>query len=240
MAVDTLAKIDAELKRAATPRTSRKQVFLFLSPGQKALVRPIYNLNAVPTLDKHFKWSENRDYRVDAICAYEIGETCELCEAAKEEKKLTASATFFVPVYVYGVVNIETGAKVTYKDPETQQDKPLVGFRILELSAFGKISAVLKHFRSYHRDDESHDITTCDFTIELSGAGNTKDYIVTPKAPKAMHPQIRAKAPSLDAFRQAIIEARPPQVVQMVSDSLELVVEGETETEEASDAIPEF
>jgi len=246
MTVDTLAEIDAELKRSTTPRTTRKQVFLYLSVDQKALIRPIYNLNSVVSMMKHFKWNDNADYKVDAICAREIGEPCELCLAAQEEKKLTASKTFFVPVYVYSVVSVKTGARLTYKDPNTKEQKPVVGFRVLELSAFGKISGVLTYFRSFLRDNPEHDITVCDFTIELSNSGTSNSYVVQPQPAKPMHPQIRAKAPALEAFRKVIIEARPPQIVQnddMALGGLDDDIPTDVSpvpAQEAEDDIPEF
>lgn len=219
---DKLAMIDRATERANTPRSSKKPVFLFLSEGQKALIRPVFNIPQVPVMAKHNKWSENRDYRVNAICAAEINKPCDHCDSAKtlEDKKLQASPVFFVPVYVYSVIDVKTGQKVTYKEKDEHDrevEKPVAGFRVLELPLFGKAFAILQTFRSYVRDEEDHDITVCDFSIEQVGSGQGKNFIVTPKAPKPANPQIVEKRPSVERFVEAILAACPPVVASQTS-----------------------
>lgn len=207
---NALDLIDAELSRASQPRASRRPVFLFFREGHKALVRPLVNLDQVLVLSKHSKWSSDPNQKVDAVCASEIGESCWYCNAAKEEKKLRANVYFFLPVWVYAVKDVHTGQSVTYKD-EDGQEKPIEGMRVLELSSFGTISSVLKFFRSFYQDEDSgHTITGNDFTLEQSGEGTKKSYIVMAKAQKPMRADIAQAIPTFDELRTLVLAARPP------------------------------
>lgn len=216
--MDKLALIDKATERANTPRASKKPVFLFLSEGQKALIRPVVNLPQAPVLAVHNKWSDRPDYRVNAICATEISKSCDHCDSAKtlEDKKLQASDVFFVPVYVYSVINVKTGQKVTYKEEDVE--KPIGGFRVLELPLYGKAFSILQTFRSYVRDEDDHDIRACDFSIEQVGSGTAKNFITTPKTPRPADPRIAEKCPEVSRFVEAILAARPP-LVATSSDS---------------------
>jgi hypothetical protein len=214
---DVLTLIDNATERANAPKASRKPVFLFLSEGQKALVRPLFNLTDAIVMPKHNKWSENKEYRVNAICGVEIGKECQHCESAKTlaDKKLNASQVIFLPVYVYQVVEAKTGVKVTYvekDDAGNETEKPISGFRVLELPLFGKAFNILQAFRSYMRDEDEHDIRVCDFVIEQNGAGQNKNFVVIPKAPKPVNPKITDHCPDITKFHEAILGACPPLI----------------------------
>ncbi len=210
---NVLNLIDEELNRASAPRASRKPVFLFLSEGYKALVRPLYNLDKMLALSKHSKWNDDPDYRVNAICAKEIGKSCGYCERAADDKKLRASNFFYLPMYVYNVVDTHTGQHITYKDPETQEEKPIAGIRLLELSSFGRVSAILKFFMSFYKDpDNGHDIRVADFSIEQSGSGPKKDFIIMVKTPAPMSAKLQAIKLTPEQVKQRILEACPPLV----------------------------
>lgn len=214
MAVDVLSLIDQATDRANAPRASRKPVFLFLKEGEKALIRSLVNLPQAIVLSKHNKWNDNREYRVNAICAKEIDKGCEHCMSAQEleDKKLKASPVIFLPVYVYGVINVKDGSKVTYTEKDEQghesEPKNVSGFRVLELTLYGAAFSILQAFRAYIRDEGS--ITRCDFTIEQMGSGQKKNFLTTPKAPKPVDPRIPAKASKIEEFRTAILGAIPP------------------------------
>lgn len=253
MAVDVLTLIDRATEKASAPRSSKKPVFLFLSEGQKALIRPLVNLPQSMVFSKHSKWSDSRDARVNAICAAEVGKPCEHCANAQalEDKKLKASTVIFLPVYVYGVIDVKTGQKVTYteKDEEGKESesKNVTGFRVLELTLFGKAFSILQAFRSHVRDEGS--ITGCDFTIEQVGREKTKNFIVTPKAPKSVDPRIPAKSPKLEEFRTAILGAIPPlasveaeaeDAFNATGTNMVIPVRGAVTDEVAGDDIPEF
>lgn len=234
MAIDTkdaLALIDQQLEKAATPRASRKPVFLFLKEGHSALIRFLFNLGDCIVLNKHNKYAESADMRVNAICAVEIGQQCKYCARVEDDKKLTANVTFYLPVYVYGVRD-KNGNPVTYKDPETEEEKPVKGFRVLELTSFGTIGTVLKTLRSYTKDEDyNHTITGNDFTLTQVGAGQKKDFTLVPKPAKPMHPTIAQNMPKIDGFHKAILEALPPATIGEVqaatSDSSPVEIEEE-------------
>jgi hypothetical protein len=235
MAIDVMAEINSELSKAATPKPSRKPVFLFLSEGQKALIRPMYNLDSAIMMMRHNKWNDNAEYRVNAICAKEIGKTCEHC--ASDDKDMMLDKTFYVPVYVYQVIDVETGQKLTYKDPDTEEQKPVSGFRLLELTAKGSIAAILKTLNSIYRDEDEHDITVCDFSIEQVGKGKKKSFVTLPKLPKPVNSKIQEACPSIDKFHEAILAARPPLVA---GESIETVSATPVIEETSDDDIPVF
>lgn len=232
--------INKATERANAPKKSGKPVFLFLAEGQKALIRPMFSLEDGIALQFHNKWSENADYRVNAVCASEIGKPCQHCESAKtlEDKKLTASTTIYVPVYVYSVIDVRSGQKITYTEKDEQgheSEKSVSGFRVLELGLYGKTLMILQSFSSYERDEDAHSITACDFAIEQSGKNQLKNFLVTPKTPKPIDARIQSACPGIDRFHEAILGARPPLVV---SDSSSPLAGGEAQV--ADDDIPVF
>lgn len=217
--VNALDLIDQELERAAAPRASRKPVFLFLKEGYSALIRSLFNLGDCIVLQKHNKYSEHAESRVNAICAKEIGQECKYCGLIEHDKKLQANTVFFLPVYVYGVRD-KSENPVTYKEADTQEEKPVKGFRVLELTSFGTIGTVLKTFRSYTKDpDYSHTITGNDFTLTQIGSGQTKDYTLVPKPAKPIHSAIVEHMPDIASFHKAILEALPPTTIGDVKPS---------------------
>lgn len=238
MSIDVLAAINQELTRASLPKASGKPTFLFLKEGQKALLRPLYNLNQALVIKKHNKWSENADYRVNAICAGEVNKSCFHCERAKDDKKLSANITFYLPVYVYSVTDTKTGNQITYKEKTEdgkEVEKPVTGIRVLELTSFGTIGAVLKFFNSFYKDDESHTIIGRDFTIEQVGSGQKKSFVCIPKDPKPMSQQMKALIPTPERLRERILEALPP--LSGIDDD---ETEKTSENVEDDDEIPVF
>lgn len=215
MATSVKDLISKATARENAPRKSGKPVFLFLKKGHKALIRPLFSLDEAITLPVHNKWSDTPDYRVNAICATEIGKPCLHCETAKEleDKKLNASPVIFLPVYVYSVIDTLTGAKVTYTEKDehdNQVEKPVSGFRVLELSLFGKPLMILQALMSHERDEDV--ITSCDFSLEQQGEGQKKNFLTNPKAPKPIDPRIKSACPDITKFHEAILGARPPAV----------------------------
>jgi len=242
MALDVLGMIDKATEKASAPKASRKPVFLYLAESQKALVRPMFNLTEALVLAKHNKWSENRDYRVNALCAAEVGKACEHCANAKEleDKKLNASSVLFLPVYVYNVINVKTGERVVYTEKDEHDkdvEKPVSGFRVLELPFFGRAFSILQALRAHIRDEDGHDIRVCDFSIEQLGAGQNKSFIVKEKPPQAIHPKIAAACPPLEKFREALLAACPPLVVTESVGSVQSVAQS---NQVEDDDIPEF
>jgi hypothetical protein len=216
VAMNALDLIDQQLSEAAKPRTSNKKpVFLFLKEGHKAVIRPLFDLHNAVVLKKHNKWSDDPNERVNAICASEEGKPCVYCQHAEHDKKLTANLCFYLPVHVYGVLDQYSGQKVTFKSKDesgSETEQPVQGIRLLELAAFGTIGKVLKSFREFMRDEDNCKITECDFSLTQVGSGQKKDFVLMPKAPKAMPEQLRniLTTISADNIRQRVLEALPP------------------------------
>lgn len=242
MALDLSAEISKEVQKASAPRASRKPVFLFFKDGEKALVRPLFNINGpeseqIIPLMKHYKWSDDRAVRIDAICAAEIGKSCKYCEAAVNDRKLTAYRAYYIPVFVFQVVDKKSGARVTYKDAETGEERPVKGFRVLELSLSGRVRSILTTLNEFFVEDDAHDIRICDFVVAQEGSGTTKDYSVLPKAPKPLEATILSAMPSRATFRQAILDARSPMIAQ---ESAHALTPGVSDAFEEAHLDPEY
>jgi hypothetical protein len=205
----------AKARAAAKAQAGKPPLFLFFKPGHSARIRPLYNLSEALTLAKHDVYNDNPDLKVAAICAKEIGQPCQHCQtAAGGNKKMTAGMRFYLPVYVYKVVD-QDGNTITYNETDengNKTPKPVQGIRVLELTSFGSIGAILKWFRTYVKDpDNNATITACDFTITQVGSGQTKTFTVMPKAPKPIDPRLKAIIPPLDKVRARILETLPPK-----------------------------
>lgn len=214
MATDVIAMMDQQFDRASAPRPSGKPTFLFFKNGWKARIRPLVNLDKATVMKMHHKFSMDAESRVNAVCASEVGKPCRYCDLAPADKKLSPSVSFMLPVYVYQVTD-KAGNIITAKD-ENGEEQAVKGVRVIELTTYGVISQVLGIFRAYYKDEDSHDITACDFVIEQVGEGQSKQFNTMPKAPTAMNDQmkrIQAAVPT-ERVRQRVIEACPPVILQ--------------------------
>jgi hypothetical protein len=201
--------------KAAGRSSSKKPIFLFLKPGHKVSFRPVFRLDDCLTLQVHDKYHENREYKVNAVCACEKGEKCEHCDTAKvmKDRDLNAKPAFYIPVYVYSV--FEGRVQVTYEEEEDGQKvkKPVRGFRMIECFRYGKTYTLLKTFREYERDMRAHNITACDWTWEQEGSGQGKTFTLLYKEAEPMKPALAKAIPSIERFKQSILDARPPVVL---------------------------
>jgi hypothetical protein len=215
MAINALDLIDQELAKAAAPKSSNKRpIFLFLKENHKALVRPLYNLTDALVLNKHSKWNDDPQHRVNAICAQEEQHPCKYCGMVADDKKLSAQYHFYLPVYVYSVIDQSTSQKVTYKEKQedgSEVERSVQGVRVLELTSFGTIGAVLKFFREFLKEEETP-LTSCDFSISQVGAGQKKSFVCMPKAPKPMGPQVKELIPTPERLRERILDACQPAI----------------------------
>lgn len=249
----------AEAAKAAKA-ASKKPLFLWLKPGQKALIRPLFRMQDTITLYKHNRWNKDRDLNVNAICADELDpkKPCLYCEMAKENRNLTANGWIFLPVYVYQVTN-ENGSIATYEEKQedgTKVEKPIKGVvRLLELTAFGRVAPLLKYFKDFPKDPDNCEITECDFTIEQVGEGQAKSFTPAHKNPKPMHSTIKTFASKLteqDLFDR-IIQHCPPKIsdgnVDPFADShpargsvrdTDPAIEAVSPSEELDETIPDF
>jgi len=214
MVTDVLAMMDSETRRASERATGNfTPTFLRLNDGQKAKIRPLFNLSQCVVLAMHSKFNQvDPKQSVNAVCGTENGGECLHCDAAKAgDKKLNASTVFFLPVYVSTVEQKnESGiwVPVTYQKDGT--DFEVSGLRILELKAFGTIGTVLQFLRSLYQEDKEHDIRQYGLIVERIGAGQSTKYTILPKGPTPMPDVAKALVPTQDAVRQMVMTACPP------------------------------
>jgi hypothetical protein len=221
--------IDRAIERAkkaaddakAAKSGGRKPLFLWLKPGHKATVRPLCaRLSGGVKLMKHDLWNKDRDVSISNICACELdpAKPCMLCEHARDNKKVTAGEWFFLPVYVYQVVD-EDGKVVTYEEKQedgSKVEKKVEGVRLLELTAFGRKAPLLKYFKDFPKDPENGLLNERDFTIEQIGEGTGKNFQPDKKNPKPMHESLKKVAATVteQAMYERIIAFCPPKVAE--------------------------
>lgn len=214
MAINALDLIDEQLQKAAAPKTSGKPLFLFLKPDEKFLIRPLFDLKDSVVLMKHNLWSEDPNKRVNAICAQEEGKACLYCQQAQDNKKLTPKLHFYLPIFVYKGINQKTQKEITYEEAQedgSKQTKPIKGFRLLELAAFGTVGDILKWLREFVKEEECS-LTACDFSLSQVGEGTSKSFVLMNKAPKPMAKELAEKAATVTAenVKARVLEARAP------------------------------
>ncbi|HEY5003438.1 MAG TPA: hypothetical protein VII61_09820 [Ktedonobacteraceae bacterium] len=215
---------DAEKARAAAKDGSKAFVgnsIVLLAEGQRALVRPVYNMSESIVIPMHDKYKNtdvslsSRTYQgatqaapISSMCATHIGKPCLFC-AQPKEAKLEARMECFVPVYLYGIKDSQDNT-VTFTDPDGNA-KAVKGFRMYRLKAG---SAILNQLMAIYRDqDYDKDVTGCDFLIERKGSGLDTTYSCTPKPPKAMNANLKAAIPALDVFKNILLEIYEPRVL---------------------------
>lgn len=225
---------NAEKARQAAKDGSKAFVsnsIVLLADGQKALVRPVYNMDNSIVRQMHDKYKNknvalsSREDKVQGViaapisslCAVHQGLPCLFCAQPKEEK-VEARAECFVPVYLFGIKEQQVqpdGTKawvtVTYTDPDGNI-KPVKGFRMLRLK---QGSAVLDQLMAVYRDkDYGEDVTGCDFVLERHGSGLDTKYSLTPKPPKPMEPNLKAAIPPKSKFEEILLEIYEPRTLQ--------------------------
>jgi len=221
------AKEAAENAKKAKETSGKKPLFLWLKPGHKALIRPLYKMQNTITLSRHSKWNKDRDLNINSICASEIEKSCLYCEMAKDDKMLKSKAIIYLPVFVYQIVD-EKGNFVTYEETiENEKGDKIKAtkevrntIRLLELSAFGVIGDVLQYFWKFPLDPDNCQINECDFSIEQVGEGQAKKFVIMHKNPKPMSDRLKAVASSVteEEMFKRIIDFCPPKVAEDNSD----------------------
>lgn len=179
---DPMAILEEEMNRKSDT-SGFKPFFFMLKDGEKALVRPLLNMNQYALINKH-EYFDNakKQYVARAICAADVELDCQLCLDAEQNKKLKADTRFILPVYVFSVKEVKTGKEVTY----TKDDKEVAvsGVRLLEMK---RTSSILRDLVAAYNESDEHDITLNDFVISrqnIDGDPLKTKYTVTPKAPK--------------------------------------------------------
>lgn len=180
MAIDVIAEMEAEQKRAAARSSGSNVSWFMLKDGEKSLIRCLLNLSQAAIILKHdFYNPATRKFEVNALCARSLDldeEQCAHCIAARGNKKLLAQKYFILPVYVYGVKN-SSGQAVVYTDSEGNE-KAVQGLKYLQLKASSDILAVLL---AMYRDGTN--LTGLDLKISRTGASTDTKYTVLPQSP---------------------------------------------------------
>ena len=256
MAKSVLDIMDEQIQRAKEVSASGgtyKPIFFRLtpsskkgiSPNQEAVIRPLFDLDQVVVMAMHRQYNEAEPTRsINAVCARELGQKCKYCELAMTDKKMAASVSFMLPVFVYQIVDqgddLKGSRVLTYTDADGKEVQ-ISGIRILELQAFGKIGDVLDWLRNYARDERKEDasyiLTSQDFVIARKGAKQTLSYSIRARKPKPFEIETR---PLTEArVRERVIEACPPVVLEDAS-AAPIVVGGKAANNGHADDIPDF
>jgi hypothetical protein len=213
-------QIAKQAERAAnkTSGASKQPLILYFYDGLQVHFRPLYDLNGCIVAMKHAKWTGDVSTKIDAICAKEIDQPCELCERAKTDRDLLPKESWFLPVYVHQVVrtkDAKTGKSLDAPEVVTYEDngetKPVRGIRLIEFQLFGAIYDSYKYFRDFMRyPDENGKMTDRDFKITQDGKGKGQKSFLTDKKDPKSRPDIAKITPTLERVFERLIEARPP------------------------------
>lgn len=179
-----------------------KPTFFMLKDGEKALIRPLANLNAFIPVNMHEKFNQaSPKDSIKAVCAIDYDLECQYCQDAKGDKKLTSTIRFVIPVYVHRILRKKVDDKgrfildkgspiwetVTYKN--TQDEEIAVsGVRLLEMK---RTSSILLDLNALY--GEEGDITKGDIVIERKGAGLDTKYTTLVKSPSPFKTEIEEK-----------------------------------------------
>lgn len=210
MAIDIIGEMEAEQKRAKS--SSGNASFFVLKDGEKALVRPLLNLNEVASIKKHDYFNPTtKKFEVNALCAESIDlpvSVCKHCLTAKQtnNKKLNPTKYFVIPIWVYGIKN-SAGQPVVYTDQNSGEEKAVQGLRYLQLKASSDIlSTLLEMYR------EGTDLTTLDLTISRKGESLDTKYTVLPR-PAAPFAVEGVPEQSRDSIIERINDLNPAELI---------------------------
>lgn len=195
--VDPMAELETLVNSEDAKGNSFAPIFFSIKDNQKALIRPLLNLNQYVRVEKHEIWNPaTKKFEVKSVCAASLQlEGCVHCAKAaqaksKDEKKLISSPRIVLPIFVHAVIDVHDGHYITYAkvhEDGSNEEIPISGVRLLEMKKSSSILADL--IRSYNGNDDSdvkslHDITTLDYVIRREGEQTETRYVVTPKRPR--------------------------------------------------------
>lgn len=209
--VDPMSVLDEEMNKQPE-NTGFKPFFFSIAKDEKALVRPLLNMNQYVMVNKHEAWNQAAGkFDVRAICAADLDLDCQHCVDAVTtgNKKLKADKRFILSVYVHAVINVKTGQQVTYTDQEGKEH-PVSGPRLLEMK---RSSSLLRDLVAAYNESDEHDITAQDFVIRREGEKLETKYTVTPKAPKPFTETVDAAYRDREAVLRMFAEACEPLIV---------------------------
>lgn len=212
---DPMAVLEDEMTRAQAQTGGFAPFFFSIKDGERALIRPLLNINQYVMLRFHEKFNQaTKKYDVSAVCAADFGHDCQHCKDAQGgDKKLNAQKRFYLPIYIHSALKKDPAgqkwAQLTYTDQEGNEQQ-VKGVRILEMKAS---SSILADLVAAYNTADSHDITLYDFVIARKGSGLDTEYTTTlsPNAPRAL-PDDLPKI-SRDRIKSDVEFARPMKAV---------------------------
>jgi hypothetical protein len=256
---DVLAAMDEEKAQIQERQATGTFKFVFLTMsvgpkkngqpatiGQKVSFRALYKLDQAILMVVHHKYNKPTNSYTDAVCAVEIGKPCDMCEQAKNDKKLSPVKSLMLPVWMHAIKNQfdKDGPwfPLTSKN-EDGEEKAINGMRILELQNSGAIEPVFRTIRRVHSGDAEEnipprDIRTLDFVMECRGVGTDKKLTLDRRDPTSIPDWMKDAIPSREEVKALILDARPPRIVGG-TPAASPVVSGSA-TNGHSDGIPEF
>ncbi len=201
MAIDAkeaMTILEDEMNKADEKGSGLAPFFFSIKDGEKALITPLLNMSQYVLVNKHeiFNPAINK-FDVAAICAFDLQLQCQYCLDVVNNKKLTAGKRFVLPIYVHAVINVKTGAYVTYKDKDGVEHN-VSGVRLLEMK---RTSSILRDLvASYNGTDDSdvkaaNNITKLSYVIRRENVDGDKlqtRYTVTPKQARELPEDIPA------------------------------------------------
>lgn len=205
------------------PKAFVSNSIVLLQKDQRALVRPVYNMDSAITLPIHDKYKntdaalaarpDGKPAPISAICATAIGKPCLFCNQPKEAK-LEARMECFLPVFLFRVqqeIADNEWEDCFYVTPDGES-KPIRGFRMLRLK---QGSSVLDHLMTIFSDaDYSNDVTSCDHIVVRRGEGLDTKYTPSNKPPKGMEPNLKAAIPGIEKFKEILFEIYPVRTLE--------------------------
>lgn len=209
MALDVISMMESDMEKAKKASGGNgSPTFFLLKAGEKALVRPLLDLNKAVLVHKHDLWNQaTKKFEVNALCAKDQDLDCKHCFDAEmqKNKKLAAVRYFIIPLWVYQIKN-KDGQVVTWKDQDGNE-QAIRGVRYLQMKA---TSPILANLLDFFREEKS--ILNNDFVISRTGESLDTVYTVIAKAPKPFAvPDVPAQSEDEITFR--IGDLCPPALI---------------------------
>jgi len=209
MVGDVLTMIDDQISRTTRRACGqRRQLFLSLNERQRALIRPLFDLNSAMAFAIHNRYHPDIKRKIYVVCAREMNKPCYYCHHRVGEKPLCdAEVSFILPIFVYSLIDTRSGRRILYHDQDGVE-QPVAGLRLLELTAFGAVRDVLATFSTFVH--AGGNIAGCDWTLEQFVSTQGRFIVTTPMPLKPMHPHVEALIPPGEVVRRSVLEFAPP------------------------------
>lgn len=228
MVNSVIDEMDLEESRIAEYKASKKVVsanghtfvntFLLLGDGQKALFRPLVNLDGAVLMYMHLIFNSATRKTINAVCnKKEFGLPCQYCGEAEENKKLLPIPTFMFPAYIHRITytkevynqflkqTFRAGEAVTYTDADKNL-QPVQGVRIIRLTFSGAMEVTSQQLKTRFKDGD--DLRRRDLSLERQGGDKDTKYVLDPKDPSVSN--LKLAALTGDRIRERVIEVCPP------------------------------